>query len=93
MDLAPTAIIIIIIVAIILFGSSKIPELFRSLGKAIGEFRKGRMEAEMEMMQMQQQLAPNSPTLQNQTSQGLEEKIKQLEKELEELKKQKSQQS
>ncbi|MGB8214178.1 MAG: twin-arginine translocase TatA/TatE family subunit [Anaerolineales bacterium] len=42
----PTHIIIIIVVAVILiFGGSRLPEIGRSLGKAINEFRKGTKEA------------------------------------------------
>lgn len=38
----PSDIAIIIIVALVLFvGSSKIPELFRSMGRALGEFKRG----------------------------------------------------
>ena len=42
-------ILLVIIVAIILFGSSKIPEFARSLGKATGEFKKGQRETELEL--------------------------------------------
>ncbi|MCZ7392490.1 MAG: twin-arginine translocase TatA/TatE family subunit [Candidatus Methanoperedens sp.] len=42
-------ILLVIIVAIILFGSSKIPELARSLGKATGEFKKAQRETELEL--------------------------------------------
>ncbi len=41
--------ILVVIVVIILFGSSKIPELARSLGKASGEFKKAKQESELEM--------------------------------------------
>jgi sec-independent protein translocase protein TatA len=42
-----TDIIIIIIVAVVLFaGASKIPEIFRSMGRAKGEFKKGELEAD-----------------------------------------------
>lgn len=36
-------------VFVLLFGASKIPELARSSGKAIGEFQKGREEVEQEL--------------------------------------------
>lgn len=43
-------IILLIIIAIIfLFGPAKIPELARSVGKALGEFRRGKMEVEREI--------------------------------------------
>jgi len=40
---------IALVAAILLFGSKKLPEVARSLGKAMGEFQKGRMEIEREM--------------------------------------------
>jgi len=42
-------VILIIIAVLLLFGPSKIPELFRGLGRALGEFRRGRMELEREI--------------------------------------------
>jgi sec-independent protein translocase protein TatA len=42
--------LIFIVVALILFGgSSKIPELARGLGRAMGEFRKAQIEVEREI--------------------------------------------
>jgi sec-independent protein translocase protein TatA len=41
----PIHIVIIIVVAFFLFGGSKLPEMGRSLGKTINEFRKGTKEA------------------------------------------------
>jgi sec-independent protein translocase protein TatA len=42
-------IIAIVIVVILLFGANKIPELARSLGKAAGEFKKGKNDLEAEL--------------------------------------------
>ncbi|MFA4957363.1 MAG: twin-arginine translocase TatA/TatE family subunit [Candidatus Methanoperedens sp.] len=42
-------IILIVIVVILLFGANKIPELARSLGKATGEFKKGKQDIEAEL--------------------------------------------
>lgn len=44
-NLGITEILIIVVVMILLFGSRRIPELARSLGKSIGEFKKGRADA------------------------------------------------
>lgn len=91
----PSDIAIIIIVALILFvGSSKIPELFRSMGRALGEFKKGRMEAEMEINQMQSQTSPQPPQVNVQSSQpksveDLERQIRELQSQLDQMKKQK----
>ncbi len=43
--------ILILIVALFLFGPTKLPELARSLGKAAGEFKKAQIEAEHEVRQ------------------------------------------
>jgi sec-independent protein translocase protein TatA len=37
--------------AILLFGANKIPELARATGQSLGEFRKGREEIESELEQ------------------------------------------
>ncbi len=45
-------IVLLIIVAILLlFGPQKLPELARGVGRALGEFRRGRMEVERELSQ------------------------------------------
>jgi TatA/E family protein of Tat protein translocase len=41
----PIHIVIVIVVAFLLFGATKLPEMGRSLGKTITEFRKGTKEA------------------------------------------------
>lgn len=42
----------ILLLAVLLFGASKIPELARSSGQALGEFKKGRAEVEQELEEM-----------------------------------------
>lgn len=37
-------ILLIIFIILLLFGAKKLPELSRSLGKSLGEFRKGQRE-------------------------------------------------
>jgi sec-independent protein translocase protein TatA len=49
MAFGPLEIVLIVVVIIVLFGASKIPELARSLGKATGEFKKGKQEIENEL--------------------------------------------
>ena len=41
MDVGPPELLIVLIVALLLFGGAKIPELARSLGRAKSEFEKG----------------------------------------------------
>ena len=40
---------IIVVVAILLFGAKKIPELAKTFGKAKGEYEKGRIEGDKEL--------------------------------------------
>jgi sec-independent protein translocase protein TatA len=49
MAIGPLEIVLIVVIIIVLFGASKIPELARSLGKATGEFKKGKQEIENEI--------------------------------------------
>ncbi len=44
-------ILLIIVAALFLFGPQKLPELARGFGRAMGEFRRGRMEVEKEISQ------------------------------------------
>jgi sec-independent protein translocase protein TatA len=41
--------IIAVVIAILFYGSSKIPQLARSLGRSIGEFKRGRLEVDREI--------------------------------------------
>lgn len=46
--------LIILFIAILLFGANKIPKLARSTGEAMGEFQKGREKVETELDEMRQ---------------------------------------
>lgn len=39
-------ILLILLIVLVLFGAKKLPELARSLGKSLGEFKKGKAEGE-----------------------------------------------
>ena len=43
---------VILLIAVLLFGANKIPKLARSTGEAMGEFKKGRQEIETELEEM-----------------------------------------
>jgi sec-independent protein translocase protein TatA len=44
--------VVILLIAVLLFGANKIPKLARSTGEAMGEFQKGREEVEQELQDM-----------------------------------------
>ena len=41
MDIGPTELLIVLAIALLLFGGAKLPKLARSMGEASREFRKG----------------------------------------------------
>jgi len=41
--------IIAVVAGILFYGSTKIPQLAHSLGRSVGEFKKGRLEVEKEL--------------------------------------------
>ena len=45
-------IIIIIIIAVVIFGAKKVPELARSFGRATTEFEKAKIEAKKELQRV-----------------------------------------
>ena len=48
-------VIIVLFIVLLLVGSKKIPELARAFGRAMGEFKRGKMEIERELAQQAQQ--------------------------------------
>jgi sec-independent protein translocase protein TatA len=46
--------LVILLIAVLLFGANKIPKLARSTGEAMGEFKKGRQEVEQELEELQE---------------------------------------
>jgi len=47
--IGPTELMIILAVAALLFGTNKLPEMARQMGKAMGEFKKAQRAFESEM--------------------------------------------
>ncbi len=41
--------LLVVIAALLLFGPQKIPQLMRGIGRAFGEFRRGKLEVEQEI--------------------------------------------
>lgn len=46
-------IILILFIILLLFGAKKLPELSRSLGKSLGEFKRGKEDLEREIRDVQ----------------------------------------
>ena len=47
-----TGILIVAGIIVVLFGAKKLPEFMRNMGKATGEFQRGKIEAEKEINDM-----------------------------------------
>ena len=63
----PTEWVLILVIVLVLFGAKKLPELARSLGQSMNEFRKAREEFDKELHQAGQDLknsAQNTQPLQ-----------------------------
>ncbi len=55
-------VIVILVVFVLLFGAKKLPELSRAVGKSLGEFKKGREEAERELNAIKEDKDPPKTT-------------------------------
>ena len=45
---------IIVVIAVLLFGAKKIPQLAKTFGKAKGEYEKGRIEGDKELKEFKE---------------------------------------
>jgi sec-independent protein translocase protein TatA len=52
----PTELILIFAVVMLLFGASKLPELARSMGSSVGEFKKAQKESEQNLRDFEKSL-------------------------------------
>ena len=52
----PTEWVLILVIVLVLFGAKKLPELARSLGQSMNEFRKAREEFDKELHQAAQEM-------------------------------------
>jgi sec-independent protein translocase protein TatA len=52
----PTEWVLILVIVLVLFGAKKLPELARSLGQSMNEFRKAREEFDKELHQAGQDM-------------------------------------
>lgn len=56
----PEVIVILLVVAVLFFGSGKIVEFSRSLGRVTGEFKKGKREVEEELKDIAKEETKNN---------------------------------
>ena len=63
--------LLIIIAVLFLFGPQKLPELARSTGRALGEFRRGQMEVQKEISQQFGTAAADPRTREERAAQAL----------------------
>lgn len=64
-------VLLIIIAVLFLFGPQKLPELARSTGRALGEFRRGQMEVQREISQQFGASAADPRTKEERAAQAL----------------------
>jgi sec-independent protein translocase protein TatA len=50
-NVGPTELMVILILALIVFGPKKLPEMGKSIGKGLSEFRKAQMDIKREITQ------------------------------------------
>ena len=50
--------LIILVIVLILFGASRIPDIARSLGRSVSEFKKGAREGEQEVAREPEKTPP-----------------------------------
>ncbi|MDD2440368.1 MAG: twin-arginine translocase TatA/TatE family subunit [Methanosarcinaceae archaeon] len=71
--LGPTELALILILVMILFGASKLPELARSMGSSVGEFKKAQKESEQSLKEFEKSLkeTPETKTKVQETAEKL----------------------
>lgn len=63
-NLRPLELIIIAFIVLLLFGAKRLPELFRSMGRALGEFKKATRDMENEVRSaMDEENPPQKPAV------------------------------
>jgi len=74
--IGPTELMIILAVAAILFGTNKLPEIAREMGKAMGEFKKAQREFESEIRLDTSASKPAEPKAKSSDDPDIEDKLK-----------------
>ena len=63
--------LIIILIVLLLFGASKLPEVARNLGKSVAEFKKAQREAELELREFERNIAKYSKSEKRKKLEGI----------------------
>ena len=58
----PQEMLIILLVVLVLFGAKRLPELARSLGKSMNEFKRGKDEVAREIRETMDETPPGAPS-------------------------------
>ena len=53
-------IVLVVVIAVLIFGAKKIPELAKTFGKAKGEFEKGKIEADKDLKEFKEEINSSS---------------------------------
>ncbi len=64
----PFEILLILFVILLLFGARKLPDLARSLGKSLSEFKKGREEGAKGLQEMKESVEESAGTKEEEDS-------------------------
>ncbi|AAM06851.1 mttA/Hcf106 protein [Methanosarcina acetivorans C2A] len=87
----PMELMFIFAIAILLFGASKLPELARSMGSSVGEFKKAQRESEQNLKDFEKSLkepiTPKTKVQETATKLGIDIKSKTDDQLLEEIQK------
>lgn len=59
----PEVVIILVVFAVFMFGSSRVNEFARTLGRFTGEFKKGKLEIERELEETDRSIAELKSTI------------------------------
>ncbi|MBL4890016.1 MAG: twin-arginine translocase TatA/TatE family subunit [Candidatus Lindowbacteria bacterium] len=65
MPLGYQELLVILVIALVVFGASRVPEIFRAFGSGIGEFKKGLKEGETEADENKESSNGNSSSSSN----------------------------
>lgn len=72
----PNEMLLIFFIIILLFGAAKLPELARSMGSSLGEFKKAQKESELSLKEFENNLQSKEKSTVQKTAENLGISIK-----------------